>query len=83
MSRNKRRYVAWAALGLLTGALAVAAAGCGGGSSSKSASSTSTTSGPSSIGKGEKASNRRYPRSWAARAAFTKAVGLSNSAITP
>src|SRR2546429_2244736 len=31
MSRVSKRYLAWAALGLLTGALAVAAAGCGGG----------------------------------------------------
>ena len=54
MSRIKRRYLAWAALGLLTGALAVAAAGCGGGSSSSSKSSNGTTTvGPASIGKGE------------------------------
>jgi len=58
MSRIKRRYLAWAALGLLTGALAVAAAGCGGGSSSSSKSSNSTTTvGPASIGKGEGALN--------------------------
>ena len=58
MSRIKRRYLAWAALGLLTGALAVAAAGCGGGSSSSSKSSNGTTTvGPASIGKGEGALN--------------------------
>src|SRR5262249_525518 len=58
MSRPKKRYLAWAALGLVTGALAVAAAGCGGGSSSsKSASNTTTTVGPASIGKGEGALN--------------------------
>jgi putative spermidine/putrescine transport system substrate-binding protein len=52
MSRARRRYLAWAVLALLTGALAVAAAGCGG-SSKSSQSTSSTTSGPSSIGKGE------------------------------
>ena len=56
MSRAKKRYLAWAAFGLLTGALAVAAAGCGGGGGSKSAKTTSTI-GPSSIGKGEGALN--------------------------
>jgi len=54
MSRAKKRYLAWAALGLLTGALAVAAAGFGG--SGKSSNGTSAT-GPSSIGKGEGALN--------------------------
>jgi putative spermidine/putrescine transport system substrate-binding protein len=57
MSRIKRRYLAWAALGLLTGALAVAAAGCGGGSSSSKSSNSTTTVGPASIGKGEGALN--------------------------
>jgi putative spermidine/putrescine transport system substrate-binding protein len=52
MSRAKKRYLAWAALGLLTGALALTAAGCGGGG--KSSSKTTTASnGPASIGKGE------------------------------
>ena len=58
MSRASKRYLAWAALGLLTGALAIAVAGCGGGgSSSKSSNSTSTTVGPASIGQGEGALN--------------------------
>ncbi len=57
MSRTSRRYLAWAALGLLTGALAVAAAGCGGGGSSSKSSASTTTVGPTSIGKGEGALN--------------------------
>src|SRR5947208_15698270 len=52
MSPARRRYLAWAAFALLTGALAVAAAGCGGsGCSSKESSKSSNL--PSSIGKGE------------------------------
>jgi putative spermidine/putrescine transport system substrate-binding protein len=50
MSRAKKHYLAWAVLGLLTGALAVAAAGCGGG---KSSSKNKSSNLPSSIGKGE------------------------------
>jgi putative spermidine/putrescine transport system substrate-binding protein len=52
MSRARRRYLAWAAFALLTGALAVAAAGCGG-SSSKSSSEKSGSNLPTKIGKGE------------------------------
>jgi putative spermidine/putrescine transport system substrate-binding protein len=54
MSRIRRRYLAWAAFALLTGALAVAAAGCGGGKSSSKSKSSNL---PSSIGKGEGALN--------------------------
>ena len=57
MSRISRRYLAWAALGLLTGALAITAAGCGGGGSSSKSSESTTTVGPTSIGKGEGALN--------------------------
>ena len=57
MSRASKRYLAWAALGLLTGALALAAAGCGGGGSSSKSSEGTTTVGPTSIGKGEGALN--------------------------
>jgi putative spermidine/putrescine transport system substrate-binding protein len=51
MSRAGKRYLAWAALVLLTGALAVTAAGCGG--SGKKSSSKSGSSLPTKIGKGE------------------------------
>jgi len=57
MSWISRRYLAWAALGLLTGALAITAAGCGGGGSSSKSSESTTTVGPTSIGKGEGALN--------------------------
>jgi putative spermidine/putrescine transport system substrate-binding protein len=53
MSRTSRRYLAWAALGLLTGALAIAAAGCGGGESSSKTSESTSSGLPTSIGKGE------------------------------
>src|SRR2546423_2749471 len=52
MSRGTRRYLVWAAMVALTGALAFAAAGCGGGSSGKSSKKSSSNL-PSSIGKGE------------------------------
>jgi putative spermidine/putrescine transport system substrate-binding protein len=55
MSRTSKRYLAWAAFALLTGALAVAAAGCGGGGKSSSKSKSSNL--PTSIGKGEGALN--------------------------
>jgi putative spermidine/putrescine transport system substrate-binding protein len=54
--KNARRYLAWAAVAVVTGALAVAAAGCGG-SSGKSASKSTTSNLPSSIGAGEGALN--------------------------
>src|SRR5256714_1488444 len=56
MSRGTRRYLVWAAMVALTGALAFAAAGCGGGSSGKSSKKSSSNL-PSSIGKGEGALN--------------------------
>jgi putative spermidine/putrescine transport system substrate-binding protein len=48
--RARRRYLAWGAFALLTGALAVAAAGCGGGGKKSSPSKSNL---PTSIGKGE------------------------------
>jgi putative spermidine/putrescine transport system substrate-binding protein len=50
MSRVTKRYVPWALLVLLTGALAFAAAGCGGGGKSSSESKSNL---PTKIGKGE------------------------------
>jgi len=56
MSHARKRYLAWAATAVATGALAVTAAGCGG-SSGKSASKSTTSNLPSSIGQGEGALN--------------------------
>jgi putative spermidine/putrescine transport system substrate-binding protein len=55
MSQAGKRYLAWAAFAVLTGALAFAAAGCGGGGSSSSSKSKSNL--PTKIGKGEGALN--------------------------
>jgi putative spermidine/putrescine transport system substrate-binding protein len=54
--RNTRRKAGWAALGVVTGALALLAAGCGGGSSEGSATTgggNKASSLPTSIGPGE------------------------------
>jgi putative spermidine/putrescine transport system substrate-binding protein len=51
MSQAGKRYLAWAAFAVLTGALAFTAAGCGGGGSSSSSKSKSNL--PTKIGKGE------------------------------
>ena len=56
-AKSPKRFLAWAALALLTGALAVAAAGCGGGGGSSKASKSKSNL-PSSIGKGEGTLNR-------------------------
>ncbi len=56
MNHARKRYLAWAAAAVITGALAVAAAGCGG-SSGKSAAKSTTSNLPSSIGQGEGALN--------------------------
>ena len=52
MSQAARRYVTWAAVAVLTGALAVTAAGCGGGGE-KSSSKEKSSNLPTKIGKGE------------------------------
>jgi putative spermidine/putrescine transport system substrate-binding protein len=51
MNRTRKRYLSWAAVGLLAGVLAFAAAGCGGGGSKSSNKSESNL--PTKIGKGE------------------------------
>jgi putative spermidine/putrescine transport system substrate-binding protein len=51
MRPARKRHLRWAAVVVLTGALAFAAAGCGG--SSKKSSTTSTSNLPTSIGNGE------------------------------
>ena len=50
MSQAGKRYLAWAAVTVVTGALAFTAAGCGGGGSSKSSKSKSNL--PTKVGKG-------------------------------
>ena len=52
MSQAGKRYLAWAAVAVLSGALAFLAAGCGGGGGNKS-SSGSKSNLPTKIGKGE------------------------------
>jgi putative spermidine/putrescine transport system substrate-binding protein len=57
MKHARKRYLGWAALAALAGALTFAAAGCGGGSSNSSSSTSKSKQGQSSIGKGEGALN--------------------------